>query len=463
MTRTRTEVINSTKAATCYTSIDYESTGDPCSDQPSWRSGTVKQVRGSAGLSNETKSMTDVVTVGFKAISKRGGIVNSPMSASYINTIDPPITWDLSFTNYSPCTGKEKRPSYNAHHYGQASCSSLFGTSCSGTRYLAGSIPLSEISAAKDLAVTQAWANIDHSDVLALATLAESGKTVSGFTGTLKKVLKVVTRLRRKQFKLLYKDAKNLKAYLDIYMQARYEIRPLYYDAIGFLEAAKRTVPEKGSRETFRGYHEVTEDFEEEDFFPILTQNSTYNVSFPAKRVRKTHVSVNCRAGVLTAYRGVNHNIAFGQNKIPETMWELVPLSFVVDWFCNTGDLIKSWTPNAESTHLASWVTTEIVTTRTCSMTALDPVIGPIDPLQKDCRNPSVALEWGSTDISITKTREPNPKRSKLPHITVNLDPLKILDLGIIISNLKKVPRVEKVPKRRHFRSLRIPSRVRIG
>jgi hypothetical protein len=48
---------------------------------------------------------------------------------------------------------------------------------------------------------------------------------------------------------------------------------------------------------------------------------------------------------------------------IPVTVWELVPWSFVVDWFVNVGDWIQAVTPNPSVTVKGSWTTT-IVRTR---------------------------------------------------------------------------------------------------
>jgi hypothetical protein len=42
---------------------------------------------------------------------------------------------------------------------------------------------------------------------------------------------------------------------------------------------------------------------------------------------------------------------------IPATLWEVVPYSFVVDWFFNVGDWIQAFTPAPGITPLRNWAT----------------------------------------------------------------------------------------------------------
>jgi hypothetical protein len=43
--------------------------------------------------------------------------------------------------------------------------------------------------------------------------------------------------------------------------------------------------------------------------------------------------------------------------KIPQTIWDLTTLSFVVDWVFNVSDTIAAWTPDAYWAPLGNWYT----------------------------------------------------------------------------------------------------------
>jgi hypothetical protein len=83
---------------------------------------------------------------------------------------------------------------------------------------------------------------------------------------------------------------------------------------------------------------------------------------------------VSVRTGILYE---LDHRDVFGLSfkEIPITAWELVPYSFVIDWFVNAGDYIQAVTPKLGVKVLGSWSTTEdeIVTKTT---TTLEDVVG---------------------------------------------------------------------------------------
>jgi hypothetical protein len=45
--------------------------------------------------------------------------------------------------------------------------------------------------------------------------------------------------------------------------------------------------------------------------------------------------------------------------QIPAAIWEIIPFSFVVDWFVNVESFIRAVTPKADVHRLAEWVTIE--------------------------------------------------------------------------------------------------------
>lgn len=383
------------------------------------------------------RTMTDVVTPNFHKISKTGGIVNSPMSQNIVTVIEPVCRADIGYENLLYCSGIGKRLASKTRYYGP--CNFTIATKPLSLKY-STMTPLtsSEIAASIDRASASAYASIDHTDVLAFACVAEAEKTVKGIATLLMKVYKVYKRLRRWQYKALLRDAKRVGVYADLYMQARYELRPLYYDAIGLIDAFKHVSPVVGSRETFRGFDRISKSLVNDYKFDH-TYGTAFNLKCPCILRSSVVHEVTCRAGVLTQFMGSPLGNAFGVQAIPETIWELIPFSFIIDWFTNVGTVVAAWSPNVESKYLASWMVVESTTTKTAKVIPSTPVYASASATSPEAVNAYCDIDANHQQITVTKTRIPFAKRFTFPHFTVNLDPLKILDLGIILSNIFKL------------------------
>jgi hypothetical protein len=114
-------------------------------------------------------------------------------------------------------------------------------------------------------------------------------------------------------------------------------------------------------------------------------------------------------------------------------IWELLPFSFIIDWFFSVGYTLSSWTSNPGLHPLASFLTEEykITTTDTLSGVTAPAVIG-------------TAVNDGITtqQIGMTKTEQlikrriPSPQRAILPHFNLRLDTAKLIDLATIGRNI---------------------------
>jgi hypothetical protein len=164
------------------------------------------------------------------------------------------------------------------------------------------------------------------------------------------------------------------------------------------------------------------------------------NVSFcgytrlRANILRTTSRSLSVRAGVLTQSKYVSNASLFGFDSLVDTAWDLLPFSFIIDWFFNVGDTILSWVPDFGIEPLTSWVVIKDTIIQTATVTDLYWWV-----------NPSYDYDWEhsgdlplpiATKTTTTYERIPNYERPVIPRWDLNLDPLKILDLGIILKNL---------------------------
>jgi hypothetical protein len=308
------------------------------------------------------------------------------------------------------------------------------------------SLSVNEELALRELALTSAYANINSTDVLALVALAESEKTLVGLVNTFRRVLgitKTMLSLLEKQKRRassgsnigqLKRDLKKLGSDAQqLYMEARYGLRPLYYDVVGFSKFLTKPKPAV-DRYTFRG-KQVWSDRNSDIVVKNHPGTSGYYFTAALPFYRVTTKDVFVRAGVLTRFTDYGAIQGLGLQQIPETIWELTKFSFILDWFFNVGELIASWTPNLGFETLTSWVTQETVVTKT--IVAGVPSITNLSNATYRVVDPAASFSYGGIETSIRYERIPRPKQPFSPHLNVKLNTLKLIDLAIILKQLK--------------------------
>lgn len=75
------------------------------------------------------------------------------------------------------------------------------------------------------------------------------------------------------------------------------------------------------------------------------------------------------RAGILYEYINFRNKYGFSIDQVPYALWNIVPYSFVSDWFWNMGTFIRALTPKAGIRQLATWMGYE---TKISHLIALD-------------------------------------------------------------------------------------------
>lgn len=364
-----------------------------------------------------TENTVDVVTPDFKERSAQGEIINNPFRREIVTTIGPKAMQVDVYkeSNYWPVVhGAPCNTWWHMH----------------GTRRFNNGPPIflrtdiAEVASCRqsviDLAVTSAHAKVDTSEMMALATLAESGKTVESLYSILRKVFRIWKAVRRLDVKAASEEF-SPKELANAYMQARYALRPLLYDVNDLMSALEKK--RGSSRQTFRGWEQDSISGQDTTYGCVVQDHLSCDV------LREWSYHVSARAGVLCNVT-VDGAGVFGLTQIPETLWELVPFSFIVDWFCNVGDTIAAYTPDYGVEQLASWVT--VKETWRSSSTPVN-MHSTWVPSQYDVSVTQTGSGGDMTYEELVLERIIDPELSIFPRYSLSLDKYKILDLVLVM------------------------------
>lgn len=375
----------------------------------------------SGSLGQTIQSTMDMEVPGWRSRIQKGEVINNPfMTTKTDYTYSSPQSMSCRYSD-SRTGQKIWCATHNTYHNKVTDLVGVWQQSAgSYLETLPGGVTSEAMrQSVIDRAVTAAFANIDTSEMLALATVAESRKSVESMAAILLRAYKVFRNVRRLNFAALKKEF-TPKELADRYMEARYAIRPIVYDCYNLAAALQR---DRGyERRTFRGYADDSKHNED------TITGSGAPVSDDWKRT--IDLVWSARAGVLCDV-SITDITVFGVDKLAETAWELLPWSFVADWFANTGDWIAAHTPNAGVTQRASWVTVKKVLTKTQTVTGSrwNLVSG---------QSP-ISLSRPKAEYKVEETvleRIVSPALSTWPSSNLRLDGYKLTDLGIMIRNI---------------------------
>lgn len=421
----RTRSSGSTDPPTTVTGIAYSATGN-CDDPD--------KVTPIGGLSwthtfptgFTTEVMHDTVTPNFRSRMSQGEIINNAYDKTTITETQEPVKgWyearRLWYNSNCGVKGTIPVASTGGRWVGDKG-TQLLTANPSNPSFLA-TPALSEVNVISR-AVTGAWAKTNLADIEGLVVLAEGQKTVQSLCDLAKRAIRIGVALRRADATGLWKQL-SPKELADRWMEARYAIRPLVYDIYGFVEALNsKKRNNKPRRVTFRKRESETASATQSG---IVT--ATYSNYWIVKSVKTSTITVQANAGVLAFVKEISEATIWGLNRPFDAVWELVPFSFVVDWFFNVGKVIASWAPAYGLESLASWVVVEKtieqgIHFQQCELgTWTAPNIW-----ENACR-----ASGGSIDRTThVKYRVPNPSKPILPVWNIRLDAAKLLDLVIM-------------------------------
>lgn len=310
----------------------YWRTGDNCNAGLTWY--TYAQNSSTQHIGKRV-SMTDEVIPNFHKLSQEGRVFMNGMSSNSMEITAGSGTTPEMTAISSSCSGAQ----LYKKRYRYPLTGASVGRLTSGFEFLYnsdGSIrPYNSLVSGSDLnaAITEA----------STATLSNRGKANNNLWETLaesNKALGLVPGMTRNALKTISKNSSLIarsKASGSAYLAYRYGLRPLMLD----LEAIQKGLLKKVGklRQTTRSQVTLTES-------KVETFTGNYGGAFYYDRLFEHQEVLNVRAMSLDEYvASVASNIGFTTKGLATLPWELLPYSFVVDWFANIGDFFGSLVP----------------------------------------------------------------------------------------------------------------------
>lgn len=303
----------------------------------------------------ENLTMRDTFVPGFAELQRKGfTIVNSmTKSRSYASATGqgPKVTYKAN-----SCSSPVK---HKVTDYPEPSSLQLQFGSVSFWYTPATLLAQSDIDDALNVAATQAWADSRNNSADVLQDIAEYRQTLGLLRDPLQLSNRYLDRVWNSKLGRAAVSSRlgQTKARLDwltsMWLQFRFGVRPLLGSIQGVAEALKRDGLKH--RRTARGTYNLSKQFVETGEL----QYPGSNLGGCRTKWTRTHTDeVSVRCGVLTEeatdFAGSIGIDASGLLALP---WELLPYSFVADWFANTGTYLNALVPYYTKRPLQTWNT----------------------------------------------------------------------------------------------------------
>lgn len=387
------------------------------------------------------EKFTDVVTPAYRKESASGLIVMNPCEKLTIYDRNPWVRINAHVSDGGLYTGSIRGfvRSYNPHDDDGSEPAGLVGLSSPfGSSVYPNPINHSERAAIEaELAVTRAYAKIGEIDFSIFSSLGELGQTVNMVNRGLSSAMPLLRRLRKLQLRQLAGSVTAVQA-SNIWLGIRYGLRPLMYDLAGLAKAVQKhgsslRLSTRTSRSWISDPHEQT--FIGQTMWarsPFRTDEPYFVTDHRFKEVTR----IKTRAGVLIS-RDVsvaNWETVLGITEFPTAVWDLIPYSFVWDWFFNFADIIAAFSPRGSIDVLGSWCVQTVETLQSIQLE--NPRLNSETFTGLTGYGFSVLSTHTRSRIVKKMTRDVGVRPSLVPHVTVNMNPLKFLDLIALLTSL---------------------------
>lgn len=356
-----------------------------------------------------SRSMSDVSTKEFQKLSRQGHVIMTPCSRSSSETTVQSLegfvttpTWSIGTVqwSYTGSTYPTRQWFLTVALVNTAYRIVPFGV----TDVILGAIraqigmDVLPLLSAED-AINSAFQKIYKAELDVPVIIAEATKTLSTLEKRMLSLNKVIGNIKK-----LRMNSRSSKKLATAWLEARYAWSPLISDirtAINMLATDKIFSP----RRTFRGW---------DDDGSTTSIDVTWSSGDYTYRTVGTLIETRiAKAGVLTSIDlpAIELIRDYGLLGGPGVVWELIPYSFVVDWFVNISGFLGSINPTAVIRSLGSW-STQISEKRFSGIIEVTHVATGVmkhlnysDASQLYVRVPDVRATFFNIDVNINTTR----------------------------------------------------------
>lgn len=366
------------------------------------------------------EEMSDVEIPNFYQKKKSGILPVNPMTQTKTVLSSPPM--DFEFFRTSDPSDRYRCQGL-VTSYSPITVSN--GSHCYLGSYAWTSAPETPSWPSRDVLIQEANANARAAGFDILTFMAEWNKTLDLVLGFQERVIRRAERIKRKR------SVRTEREFLDAWMEYRYGWRILMYDIESISESFDRLK---------NGFNRTRWTAHDERFSRSSSSYVKGNASYVHGAGEVDSLTYMMRASITAGLEhrrsmraGVGVEMAMDDILTIDpltTAWEVIPFSFVADWFVNLGDLIASYSPFANGKFLWGFVTEEE------SMVYTTDVL--LESTYPDPPNHfTVTKGYGQMAARrTTKVRYPYEPSPSL-RFRVNLSHPKIVDLFAILWGLK--------------------------
>lgn len=294
------------------------------------------------------ETITDVTTPQFKKLMASGSIVMSPVSISRDerSTSRDTYTFDAAGT-VAAFWGKRVVT---------GECACAWSNPPTVPTWFA-----TRVADAKTRTLLMAHSRVASENFLGLVTVKEANKTASMISRPFGQASDLLDRVVRRRAALMKKGMNVLKAGTTAFLEYRFGWKPLLFEVQGIFDSWLHNT---------QYYSKPTR---------LVSRASDQDISWQSEKVVTLSRNEGCFATVASRYdhsakvsSGVLYEItetslAMGQARrmglrlsdVPASIWEAVPLSFVVDRFVDIGVWLNAITPKPGVTIKGSWTSTK--------------------------------------------------------------------------------------------------------
>jgi hypothetical protein len=228
----------------------------------------------------------------------------------------------------------------------------------------------SDIDAAIAVASTKAWEKSNEHSASILVDAAEFTKTIQLLRDPIQSTSALIRKInsgRRGVKGIKVSDVVDYTS--SMWLQYRYGIRPLVSSVQGVVKALDSLHSRK--RHTIRSSYP--------DLRTASTVSVNDSVGSPINFIGQEQYTdeLLIRTGlVIEEDLSLSQSLGVDASGMLALPWELVPFSFVADWFSNVNDYLGALVPYLTKSPLSSWVTTHRRTTRTFNVLSSGAVAG---------------------------------------------------------------------------------------